>query len=155
MISLKGTARPKPLAQKSVTDDINKRRQRYVYQKCMVLHTFNQLCFAENCSYLQPQMILKDESGFLEILQSVFVCSVLRFNHWNVGRKNKCTIQYSHSLISNSYVTPSVSQSHNLTFFSLGLFFFKLLNLLDNVLFLHILLLNLRYHFRYCLSLLF
>lgn len=45
------------------------------------LHTFNQLCFAEDCSYLQPQMILKDESGFLEILQSVFVCFVLRFNH--------------------------------------------------------------------------
>lgn len=45
------------------------------------LHTFNQLCFAEDCSYLQAQMILKDESGFLEILQSVFVCFVLRFNH--------------------------------------------------------------------------
>lgn len=154
MISLKGTARPKPLAQKSVTDNINKSRQTCI-KNAWFLHTFNQLCFAEDCSYLQPQMILKDESGFLEILQSVFVCFVLRFNHWNVGRKNKCTVQYSHSLIFNLYVTASVSQSHNLTFFSLGLFFFKLLNLLDNVLFLHILLLNLRYHFRYCLSFLF
>lgn len=44
-------------------------------------HTFNQLCFAVDCSYLHPQMFLKDESSFLEIPQSGFVCFMLRLNY--------------------------------------------------------------------------
>lgn len=116
-------------------------------------YTFNQLGLAEDCSYLQPQIILKDESGFLEILQSVFVCFILRFDHWNM--KNKRSVKYSHSLLFNSYDTPFVSLKCHLTCFSLGLFFFKLLNLLDDVLFLHLLLLNLRHHFGYGVPLLF
>lgn len=57
----------------SLNTDTEKGRQNL----CM-WHTFNQLWFAEDGSYLQPQMILKNVSGFLEVSQSVFVCFVLR-----------------------------------------------------------------------------
>lgn len=44
-----------------------------------VLHT---VCFGEDCSYLQPQMFFKEDSGFLEIFHSVFVCFILRLDYW-------------------------------------------------------------------------
>lgn len=45
------------------------------------------------------------------------------------------------------YTINFISKYH-LTVFSLGMVFFKFLYLLDNVVFLHLFLLNLRYHFR-------
>lgn len=59
-----------------------------------VWHTFCQLCFAEDCSYLQPQMILKDDSGFLEIPQSVFVCFILRLDYWKKEKPTSVVIHY-------------------------------------------------------------
>ena len=62
--------------------------------------------FCFDCSYLQPQMTLKDSSGFLEIPQSVFVCFILRHKYYQREKKQvqgDVTKSYSHKLTSAIY----------------------------------------------------